>query len=144
MNLDDWLWEPPMGIPEAEDIGPALSEEEIRAWEQQHGIELPEILHRAYKQQDGGMIRHCSIGAALLRLKDICIRDVSELDTTWCEGKLDTGRLIDIGYDDTGSTLLLHYAEDGSPPAVYAYYFDGGTMHVWGETVEALWTNYRR
>src|SRR5947207_2489113 len=130
MEVDDWLWEPQMGIPEAEDIGPALSEEEIRAWEQKHGVELPEILHRAYKQQDGGMIRDCSIGAALLRLKDVCIRNVSDLDTTWCEGKLDTGRLIDIGYDDTGSTLLLHYLEGGGPPAVYAYYFDNGSMHL--------------
>jgi hypothetical protein len=142
MSADlDWLWDPPLGDPEAEDIGRALGDAAIDAWEHRHGVRLPPVLRRAYRQQDGGRVKGSQRGAALLRLNDVTPVDVSDLDTTWCEGRLDAGRLFDLGYDDTGANLLLHYAagSDGTGPAVHAHYNDGGSLESMGETVDALW-----
>jgi hypothetical protein len=143
----DELWDPPLGIPEAEDIGPALDEAEITAWEVQHGVRLPAILHRAYRQQDGGRVRDSERGAALVRLQDFHPWDVRELDMTYAnaDGRFSTGRLFDIGYDDTGANILLHYPDkDGAEPAAYFHYNDGGTVEEAGTTVNDLWVSVSR
>jgi hypothetical protein len=138
----DWLWDPPLGIPEAEDIGPALGDAEIAAWEAQHGVRLPPILIRAFQQQDGGRVRDSERGAALVRLRDVRQVNVADLDMSWAneDGRFDSGFLFDIGYDDTGANLLLHYpSAGGAGPALYFHYNDGGTIEEVGRTVDDLW-----
>ena len=143
----DRLWAPPLGNLDAEDIGPALDDAEITAWEARHGIRLPAILRRAYRQQDGGRVRDSERGAALVRLRDFEPKDVQELDVTFAneDGRFNTGRLFDVGYDDTGANILLHYPDgDGAEPSAYFHYNDGGTVEEAGSTVADLWESASR
>jgi hypothetical protein len=139
---DDWLWDPPLGIPEAEDYGPGLSDAELEAWERANGVRLPAILRRAFKQQDGGRVRDSERGAAFVRLHDFTPVNVADLDMTYAneDGRFDTGRLIDVGYDDVGANYLLHYVDGTAEPVLYFHFNDGGTVEDKdGCRVSGLW-----
>lgn len=148
MEDREWLWDEPLGIPEAEDFGPGLSDAEVAAWEQRYGVPLPQILHRAYRQQDGGRVRDSQRGAALLRLKNVEPVTLDELSGgahPGDDGSLGGGRLFFAGYDDTGANLLLHYAEAGAvEPELYAFYGDGGSLKRLAPTVDRLWRRVSR
>ena len=109
-------------------------------------MRLPSVLRRAYRQQDGGRVRGSERGAALVRLRDAQPVDVADLDMSWAnqDGRFNAGRLVDIGYDDTGANLLLHYARPdaaepgGAEPALYFHYNDGGTVEGAGGPVDVL------
>jgi hypothetical protein len=138
-----WLWDDPIGIPEAEDIGPAVGAEEIARWETQYGVPFPPILKRAYGQQDGGYIRGSDRGVILLRLRDIEPVEtdlLSELSSGSGE-QIDSVRVFYLGGDDTGATLLLGYSDadtGGADPSVFAFYSDGGEIEPLTDTVDAL------
>lgn len=140
----DWLWNDPTGIPEAEDIGPALGNGEIVQWEGQYGVTLPPILKRAYGQQDGGYIRGSNRDVLLLRLRDIEPIEADFLDElSWGneEGQIDSAQFFHLGADGSGAALLIDFRETetgGSDPAVYAYYSDGGAIEQLTDTVDAL------
>src|SRR5439155_9518911 len=39
------------------DPGPGVTSEEIDAWEQEHGVRLPDVLRQALARQNGGYVR---------------------------------------------------------------------------------------
>jgi hypothetical protein len=135
----DQLWEPSF---EGEDIAPALGDAEIAAWEHEHKVRLPQILKRAYRQQNGGRVPGSERGAAIVSLGDICPVDLADLDMTFAneDGRFNTGRLFDIGYDDTGANILLHYpGPANTEPTLYFHYNDGGTLGGPGIMTDDLW-----
>jgi hypothetical protein len=146
MADQDWLWNKPLGIPEAEDIGPPLGDREIGEWEARHGVPLPAILRRAYRQLDGGYIRGSSDrGVAFLRLHQVEPVQPEYMDDSYWSGQgaqFDAARLFDLGWDDTGAHILLYYAEPGiAEPVVYAHYTDGGSIERLAETADGLFAS---
>ena len=145
MAESDRLWADPLGIPEAEDIGPSLSDGDLAAWEQRYGVPLPPVLRRAYRQQDGGYVRGSDRGICLNRLhrvepvEDGYMGYVDDPDWSAGGGRFDPARLFYLGGDDTGANVLLHYGEPGGAgPAVYAHYTDGGSVERLADTADGL------
>ena len=141
MNETDWLWDEPFGNPEAEDIGPPLSEADVAAWEQRHAVRLPPVMRRAYLQQNGGRVRGSDRGAALVQLANVEPVPPDDLDMLYPSDALDRvrrGRLFDAGYDDTSANLLLHDPDGDGPPALYACYYDGGSVEPLADPADGL------
>jgi hypothetical protein len=138
----DWLWAEPLGIPEAEDVGPALGDPQFAAWEARHGLALPAILKRAYRQQDGGYLRGSDRGIFLNRLHRVEPVEAEYMDDMYWRderGRFDPARLFYLGGDDTGANILLHYGEPGGAgPAVYAHYTDGASIEQLAPTADGL------
>lgn len=143
MNETDWPWDKPFGNPEAEDIGPPLSESDVAAWERRHGVRLPAVMRRAYLQQNGGRVRGSDRGAALVQLANVTPVPAENLQALWPGadlGDVRRGRWFTAGFDDTGANLLLHYPDgDGAaPPALHACYYDGGSVEPLADPADGL------
>lgn len=143
MINQDSLWDDVIYDPGVE-VGPALSEAAIAAWQEQRGVALPSILKRAYQQQDGGYLRGVR-AICLLPLREIEPVEPGYLDNLRYgneDGHIDPNTLFYFGGDDDqGATLLLHYGEpDGTGPAVYAH-CDGDSIELLAATVDTLFNN---
>jgi hypothetical protein len=136
----DWLWNEPLGIPEAEDIGPPVGDRDLALWEARHGVALPAVLRRAYRQQDGGYVRGSERGVCLNRLHLIEPVDAEYLVYLGdARPRFDLARLFLLGGDDTGANILLHFGEPGgADPAVYAHYTDGEAVERLADTADGL------
>ena len=131
--------------PKPKSIGPALDDAEITAWEAQHGIRLPAILHRAYRQQDGGRVRGSERGAALVRLRDFQPKDVQELDMTGCQRRRAVqrrgGSSTSVTMTPARTSCSTILTKTGAEPSAYFHYNDGGTMEEVGSTIGDLWVS---
>lgn len=122
MNEESCLW----GSVESEVQG--LPKEQILKWESDHGLQLPKTLRRAYREQNGGVVKGTSIH--LFPLEDFVVPD----DEMWGWGLKDEenfedrNRVIVIGDDNNvGGNFLLNYNcchEDGDP-SIWSYFYDG-------------------
>jgi hypothetical protein len=122
----------PYGAPE-EEAPPGVTAEEIRAWEGEHGVTLPEPLRTALGLRNGGSVRNTSI--SVLSLGEIVPVD----DDFWewagidAEEAPDRGLVFVFGHDEeVGGTYLMNFnAQDRyHPPRVYIHHHGESTYLV--------------
>jgi hypothetical protein len=117
-------------VPEgALDPGPGVTAEEIAAWEQEHGVRLPDVLRQALARQNGGYVRDSQF--RVLPLKEIIPPDDEfwEYATYEEEDVPDRELVLQFGEDECGGTCLFNYARGPQQePSVYVYHSDPGDL----------------
>ncbi len=114
---DDPFWDPER-IPFPQP--PAASEEQVRDWEERHGVRLPATLARALTIQNGGCVRGTDLSIESLQ-------EFSALsDPRWENVHFESGdrdeeelsNIIEIGTTATGLGVLLDgNGQDGDAPS---------------------------
>jgi hypothetical protein len=111
----------PFGPPDEEDP-PGATAEEIHAWEEEHGVTLPEPIRTALGIRNGGSVRNTSI--TVLSLDEIVPVD----DDFWewagidADEAPDRGLVLVFGHDEeVGGTYLMNFNAQGpgGPPSIY-------------------------
>lgn len=123
MSDESILWDP------SQSDARGLSKEQILKWEADHGVQLPKLLRKAYREHDGGVVRATSI--QLRHLKEFAVPD----DDMWddmaddeVEGFEDRNRILIIGMDNNvGGVFFLNYnlCHDDGDPSIWTHFFDG-------------------
>lgn len=139
-RAEDWLWGKPTPDPGTGDFGPALSAEEIEVWESAAGVRLPEVLRRAFLQQNGGMNRTQRL--FLHRLEEwepAGLAYFSELGAEPPAG-FAPELTLPCGYDDEWDTglFLAYRAPDDPAPSFYGYWTDGGSLAWTADPAELM------
>jgi hypothetical protein len=114
---------------EFDEAPPGVTAEEIRAWEDERGVTLPEPLRTALGLRNGGYVRNT--GVEILPLGEMVpvdddFWDHTELDEDEAE---DRSLLFVFGSDMNGGTLLMNFNAQGpeGPPSVYVDYHGEST-----------------
>lgn len=91
-------------------VGPGLTGQQIAAWENQHGVRLPELLRSALSRQDGGFVRGTQF--RILALAEITNPDAEFWEwASFDEAEVpDRALVFRFGEDEFGGGYLLNIA----------------------------------
>jgi SMI1 / KNR4 family (SUKH-1) len=118
-------------MPEGTEPGPAVTTEQIEAWQRARGVRLPEALRHAMATQDGGYVRDSHF--RVLPLDEIANPDHEFWEFTSYEETevADRKLLLRFGWDDESSgSYYLNYGPAGpaNEPQVYVHHSDPGDL----------------
>jgi hypothetical protein len=122
------------------EVPPGVTKEEIRAWEHEHGVTLPEPIRTALGVRNGGFVRNAPI--QILPLDEIVPVDDDFWEWTEIEPDEapDHSLMFLFGDDsDSGGTLLLNFNTRGAKgaPSVYMDHHGESTYRV-NDTIDGF------
>jgi hypothetical protein len=109
---------------------PGVTDEQIAAWESEHGVSLPQVLRQALMRRNGGFVRETQF--RILPLEEIDNPD----EEFWEWASYDEEEVPDrtlvfrFAEDEFGGECLLVYGADETErePGVFVYHSDGGDL----------------
>ncbi len=126
--------------PDGVEDPPGVTAEEIREWEQQYGVTLPEPIRTALGLRNGGSVRNTSIEV-------LPLDQIVPVDDDFCQHTdidedeaPDHGLLFVFGYEmECGGTFLLNFNAQGpgGPPSVYIDHH-GESTYLVDDTIGGL------
>src|SRR5262249_53832199 len=122
---------------------PSVTEQEIQAWEREHGVALPQLLREVLRRQNGGTLRYAPV--SVNRLRDIAPVDESFWEwVAFDEDEFEGRRGFRFASEDeAGGDYLLNYAAHGprGEPSVYLSYSGDSDLANVADSVDEFIAN---